>query len=373
MSYQVARGGRRGTRKVPYRAPIIRLVTLYSLLATVLIGCATTPVPEIASAPPVYPPPPDEPRFIFERTLRYSSNVEPPRAGAWLKRFATGEGEEIKGLMKPYDVTSRRGRIYVTDTVQNCVVMFDIAGGRYRQFGQDKPAELSAPTGIAISPAGEIYVADTALRRVAIFDAEGNFLRTLGDPARLHRPADVALSPDGQRAYVIDTGGVDTDAHQIFVYDTTNGSLLRNIGTRGTKPGQFNLPLQIATARDGTVYVVDKGNFRVQAFDADGHFLRSFGTLGRFPGQFFSPKGIATDRDGNVYVVDTAFGNVQIFDAKGQLLMVMGERASSSGAGHYMLPAGIHVDDDGRVYIVDQFFRKVDIFRPVATAPATAR
>ena len=123
-------------------------------------------------------------------------------------------------------------------------------------------------------------------------------------------------------------------------------------------------PLQAAVAPDGTLYVVDSGNFRVESFDPDGNFLSSFGSVGRFPGQFARPKGIAVDPAGNVYVVDTAFGNLQIFDRNGQLLMFLGERGEAGYPGKFMLPAGVDVDADGRVYMVDQFFRKVDVFRP---------
>ncbi len=343
-----------------------RLTAVAALLAaSLLAGCASAPEPAPEFEPPVYPAPPDPPRFIFERTLRYSTNVEKPDRLSRLRRFATGESEQLRGLVKPFDVVARNGRVYVSDTVQRRVVVFDIAGGRYFEFGMEAPGQLYKPIGLDISPQGELFVADVSARRVAVFDLEGNFRRFIGTREQLVRPADVALSPDGSRLYVIDTGGVDSDAHHLQIFDAESGELLATVGSRGKGPGQFNLAVQVAVAPDGTVYVVDKGNFRVQAFDGDGNHLRSFGSVGRYPGQFFSPKGIATDGDGNVYVVDTAFGNVQIFDDQGRLLMVMGQRGQSSRPGNYMLPAGIDVDEAGKVYIADQFFRKVDVYRPI--------
>ena len=282
-----------------------------------------------------------------------------------LRRYATGGEDETKGLVKPFGVAVRHGRVYVTDTVQHCVIMFDVEGGHYKEFGADKPAELGKPTGIAISSLNELFVTDVSHRRIAVFDLDGNFLRFLGGPKLFERPTGIAVSPDGLKIYVVDAGGVDTTDHYMYILDTLSGTRLFSIGGRGTEPGKFNLPLQAATAPDSTVYVVDKGNFRVQAFTHDGRYLRSFGSIGRYPGQFFSPKGIATDPQGNVYVVDTAFGNVQVFNPKGELLMVIGQRGQSSKPGNYMLPAGVAVDETGRVYIVDQFFRKVDVYRPL--------
>ncbi len=330
-----------------------------------LTACASAPDPGPAFKPPIYPAPPDEARFIFEQTLRYSTNVQVPDKLSKLRLFATGERPEIKGLVKPFGVVAHKGRVYVSDTVQRRIILFDIAGKRYLEFGLEAPGELQKPIGLDISSRDELFVADISARRIVVFDLDGNFKRFIGDPSLLKRPGGVSISPDGQKLYVIDTGGVDNDAHHLYIFDAQSGELLATIGQRGTEPGNFNLPLQVATAADGTVYVVDKGNFRVQAFDEQGRYLRSFGTVGRLPGQFFSPKGIATDAAGNVYVVDTAFGNVQIFNAQGQLLMVIGQRGQSSAPGNYMLPAGVDVDEQGKVYITDQFFRKVDIFRPV--------
>ncbi|MFC1750378.1 6-bladed beta-propeller [Pseudomonadota bacterium] len=340
---------------------------LVALVVAVLSGCAASP-PEIAFAPPVYPAPPDEPRFIYERSLRFNTNVEKLTRSEKLRRYATGGDADLKGLVKPYGVAVKYGRVFVTDTVQRSVILFDTAKGRYREFGHDKPAELSKPAGIAISALNEIFIADVGRQRIAVFDINGKFLRLIGGPELFKRPTGVAVSSNGLKLYVVDTGGVDNDNHHLYILDTLTGAVLSKVGSRGTKEGDFNLPLLVDTAADDTIYVVDKGNFRVQAFSQDGRFKHSFGTAGQFPGQFFSPKGIAIDKDGNIYVVDTAFGNVQVFDPSGQLLMVIGERGQSSKPGNYMLPAGIDIDETGRVYVVDQFFRKVDVYRPIAQA-----
>ena len=146
------------------------------------------------------------------------------------------------------------------------------------------------------------------------------------------------------------------------------GEPFLTIGHRGGKPGEFNLPVDVAVARDGTLYVLDSGNFRVQAFDSGGRFLRAFGSVGAGPGQFSRPRGIGVDPDGNVYVSDAWFGNVQVFDPRGRLLLAIGRRERADGPGHYRLPAGIAVDETRRVYIVDQYFHKVEVVRRLGDA-----
>lgn len=339
------------------------------LLLNLLVGCAGAP-PAPAFKPPVYPAPPDQPRFIYERTLRVNEDVEQLSGFARWRELATGHTEEIRGLVKPYGLAAKHGRVYATDTAQSAVLMFDIAGARFKQFGDKEPGKLQKPIGIALSPEGEVYIADVTARRVLVYDSEGLYQRTLGNDAELRRPVGVALSPNGARLYVVDIGGVDSDQHRVQVFDPHSGALLQTIGHRGVGNGEFNLPVQAATAPDGTLYVVDGGNFRVQAFTADGQFRFAFGEVGRFPGQFARPKGIATDTSGNIYVVDAAFGNVQIFNPQGQVLMFIGSRDKSSYPGKFYLPAGVAVDETGRIYMADQYFRKIDIFRPVDNAQA---
>ncbi len=350
------------SRTAPGRAALLSLLGA-AILA--LAACAEKPRQPAFKAP-VYPPPPAKARFIYERTLIYNDDVEVLTSAMRFRQYALGASRKLKGLVKPFDVAVRRGRVYVTDSVQRAVFLFDIAGRRFLEIGTEKPGRLVKPLGIDIAPNGDIYVADISARRIMVYDAEGGFLRAIGNPRQLRRPADVALSHDGNRLYVVDTGGVDSQDHHIVVYDSATGQALRIIGRRGSAPGEFNLPVQLTVGRDDMLYVVDGGNFRIQAFNKAGDYAFAFGTIGRLPGQFARPKGIAADSAGRLYVVDTAFGNFQIFDHQGRLLMYIGERGQSGLPGKYMLPAGIDVDEDGRIYVVDQFFRKVDVYRPVA-------
>ena len=339
---------------------------LATLFIVLLSGCAGAPEQQTDTPPPpVYPPPPDKARFIFERTLLYSDDIEEYTRLQRFRQFATGSSRKLHGMVKPFDVASYQGRIYISDSVQRSILLYDVPGKHFKEIGIDKPGQLKKPLGIDISSQGELYVADITLQRIMVYDMDGRFLRAIGTKEELHRPSDVSISPDGSRLYVVDTGGIDTQAHHVHVYDSHSGEYLQRIGKRGTGDGEFNLPLQAAVSSNGNLHVVDGGNFRIQVFDANGHFLRSFGSVGRLPGQFSRPKGIAIDPEDNIYVVDAAFGNIQIFNPQGQLLMVIGERGHAGTPGKYMLPAGIDVGSDGRVHIVDQFFRKVDIYRPI--------
>jgi DNA-binding beta-propeller fold protein YncE len=334
--------------------------------AAALAGCAAPPAPPAAAAAMVFPPPPDPARFVFERSLYTSADVVRDQPNAALRRLLTGETRIGEGLTKPYGVAVHQGRVFVSDAGMHEVVVFDIPAQRFFKIGDDDDGRLSMPLGLDVDARGNLYVLDASAKGVQVFDRDGKFQRSLAGPDWFSRPSGLAVEPDGSRVYVVDTGGVTSESHRVRVFEARSGEHLFDFGKRGAAPGELNLPRDVTLGRDGLLYVVDGGNFRVQVFTRDGKFVRVFGSVGRQSGQFSRPKEAAADREGNVYVVDAAFGNFQIFNSDGALLLAVGSRAEKDGIAKYMLPSGIAVDADGRVYMVDQFFRKVDVYRPAA-------
>jgi DNA-binding beta-propeller fold protein YncE len=140
----------------------IRLLSsfIFSLFSALLISCASNPPAERKFDPPVYPPPPAEARFIYERTLLYNEDVEGYSRKARFIDYATGSSRKLKGLVKPFGVAVHRGRVYVSDSVQHSVLVFDIPGKRFFEIGSEKPGELIKPLGIAVSDDGTLFVAD---------------------------------------------------------------------------------------------------------------------------------------------------------------------------------------------------------------------
>ena len=337
------------------------------LLSAALTGCAAPPPEEDPFDPSslVYPPPPETPRFYYDRTIWGSNSVTEETSADRFRRFATGESIRGQGFAKPYGVFAHEGRIFVSDTVSRRVHAFDYPRKRYYTIGTKGVGRLRKPFGLAVDDAGNLYVVDGTTKRVMVYDLEGNYQTAIGIDSGLERPVGIAVSPDGDRIYVVDTGGVSSRNHGVHIFDR-RGNKIRAVTTRGSEEGEFNLPKDCALGPDGNLYVVDTGNFRVQVFDGEGNFLRTFGEAGRYPGQFGHPKGVALDRDGKIYVSDTNFGIFQIFNNEGRILMAVGNRSDDGGPGTFLLPAGISVDVDGRIYVVEQFFRKTEVFRPAA-------
>jgi serine/threonine-protein kinase len=139
--------------------------------------------------------------------------------------------------------------------------------------------------------------------------------------------------------------------------------LLGTLGSRGTATGQFIFPTDIAVASDGSVYVSDSGNHRIQKFDSEGIFINSWGTRGSDDGQFISPDGISLGADGVLYVADRRNDRVQKFTSNGVFISkwdskrFIHEITKDSGAIVRSVeiilksPLGIAVAPDGTVYV----------------------
>ena len=130
-------------------------------------------------------------------------------------------------------------------------------------------------------------------------------------------------------------------------------------GRRGSGPGEFNLPCDIAF--DGQMlWVADTGNNRVQGLSRIGEPLVTIGQAGDSPGDLAMPKAVAVNKEGHVYVVDSRFENVQIFDRTGRLLLYFGQEGV--GPGEFWLPSGIFIDATDRIWLCDSYNKRLQVF-----------
>ena len=89
--------------------------------------------------------------------------------------------------------------------------------------------------------------------------------------------------------------------------------LLKSWGSYGTEPGQLSYPYDLVLGQDGSVYIAEYGNHRVQKFTRDGEVLGTWGTNGKEPGQLYQPWGLAQDSEGRLYVLDSYNHRIQRF------------------------------------------------------------
>ncbi len=184
------------------------------------------------------------------------------------------EGTIAGGMVDPggLAVDNENRFLYVADAELDQVLVYDAdppfnllrrigTGGKDHRL--TTPGDFARPTNVAVDADGNLYVTDTLNDRVEVFDAEGNFIRAFGKagdgPGYFARPKGIAIDGDGH-VWVAD--GVQ-DRVQVF---TPEGRLLIWMGEHGILPGQFRSLAGLAIDKKNRVFTSEQFPGRVQMF-----------------------------------------------------------------------------------------------------------
>ena len=184
------------------------------------------------------------------------------------------ENQITDGLVDPVGlaIDTENRFLYVVDTQQDQVIVYDadslkllrrIGTGGKNHF-LTSPGDFGAPQGVALDSDGNVYVTDTLNNRVEIFDADGTFISLFGKhgdgPGYFARPKGIAVDSDGH-IWVADEM---QDRLQVF---NREGQLLTFIGSgHGELPGQFKSLIGVAIDKQNRVFTAEQEPGRVQMF-----------------------------------------------------------------------------------------------------------
>jgi peptidylamidoglycolate lyase len=279
---------------------------------------------------------------------------------------ATGVDVDSKGNVWVFHRAGREwSEPFPTDPIGRPTVwVFDGHSGRLlKSWGAGR---FIMPHGLTIDRDDNVWLTDVGLQQVFKFSPDGHLLMTLGearvagnDATHFDMPTDVAIARDGT-FFVSDGYGNSRVLH--FEAD---GKLRKTWGTKGTGPGEFDLPHGIAIDERDRVLVADRSNARVQVFDQSGRFLDQWqgAKLGR-------PYAAAVGQKNRVFIADGGDqpetppdrGGVAVVDTDGQLILRFGRFGNYDG--QFRLAHDVAVAKDGAVYVVDAWGQRVQKFVP---------
>jgi DNA-binding beta-propeller fold protein YncE len=188
------------------------------------------------------------------------------------------QGQKIRFITSPdierptgIAIDRQRGRIYLADTAHTKsttheVVMFNLRGQRMGTVGAGKgsgPGQFLFPTYLAVDKSGNLYVTDTLNSRVQMFDPQAKYVKTFGSRGSawgmFDKPKGVALDNFGN-VYVADSGWSNV---QIF---NQKGQVLLFFGGRGPIPGMMKNPTAVAIDGNNHIFVADYLNHRIGVY-----------------------------------------------------------------------------------------------------------
>ena len=216
--------------------------------------------------------------------------------------------------------------------------------------------EIGRVHGMYLNDRHDIWVTDDAFHVARKFDRSGRCIQTLGTP---HVPSDTGVNQASTKSYLgyltIKYAGapfnkptklVESADGRLFASDgygnaavhafAADGTLLRTWGGPGQEPGHFNIPHNLYVDALGRIWVADRDNDRVQAFNEDGELLTVLDGL-LYPGEIWS--------DGTYLYVSEMDGRISIYDMDCRLVAEIGHRKASF-SGHSLTG-----DSRGNLYI----------------------
>jgi outer membrane protein assembly factor BamB len=219
-------------------------------------------------------------------------------------------------------------------------------------------SELEHPSGMDVGPDGNLYLVNAHRSEILVLAPDGSIVRRWGGKGT--GEGQFNFRRDETDPYS-DIGGVAVSFDgSVYVGDTVNrriqqftaeGEFIRQWGRFGSGEGQFVDPIDIDVGPDGTVYVVDDQRDDIQAFTPEGGFIQVIGEHGTGPGQLNYTGGIGIGPDGTIYNADWLNSRVQAWDASGDFLWTLGERGT--GPGQFEAPADVAVGTSGRLYVTN--------------------
>lgn len=253
-----------------------------------------------------------------------------------------------------------RGGFFVTLRDDQKVVEFDSDGDFVRAWGERglKPGQMMVPLGVAVDRlANHVYVTDRSRLRLMCFDQRGRYLWEV--------PVINALaSAVGREGPLASTFG------PIALFDS-EGQLVREIGSRGSTPGQFDFARAVVPLEDGDLIVADTNNARVQRVSPSGDVTATVKWVNGEPPRhqddpetaFGVPSGAAVDDNGRAFVLDGFRHAIAVVDVNTGKTLHTFKDLEGQADGRFYLPTGIaHLGGD-RFAITDTYNDRVQIVR----------
>ena len=262
------------------------------------------------------------------------AQAEPVAGG---NAFDGGHGNAPGQFDQPMGVAvDAAGNVFVADKNNHRVQEFKRDGSFVRTWGEqgDQPGQFKEPHDVAVD-AEFVYVADTWNQRIQVFDHAGALVFTITGAPSFSSPRGLVVR--NKLIYVAEAG-----AGHVTVYDRA-GALRQTMGVMGGDgPGHLVEPVDVAVDANGDVWVVNSGNNRVEHFGADGTPRGSFPVPG-WTGTGLKEVSLAVDGDGTLYLTDWDRGGVRRFRPDGSELPTLGAGIRQ--------PSGIAVEHN-RVLVV---------------------
>ena len=147
----------------------------------------------------------------------------------------------------------------------------------------------------------------------------------------------------------------------VFVCNAFAQTIIENarFGEQGQQPGQFSNPNALSISPDGTLYIVDTGNSRIQLFTLKGKFIRSVGGFGFKNDQFDKPFDIWTRSVLNFYIADYENQRVVRYDKNMNFISALESAESGNPDFMFREVSSVAVNSQNELFLLEHGENKI--------------
>ncbi|MBC7195356.1 MAG: hypothetical protein H5U37_06850, partial [Caldisericia bacterium] len=266
-----------------------------------------------------------------------------------LKMIIGKSGSGKKEFKTPLDITIFEDKVYVLDTGNARVQVFNLKGNYLFDFGTTgtQDGALYCPNSFSFDRNGNLWIIEKCLGRIQIFDKNGKFIKKIRENF-----GEVETIERFENYMVL----FNNDDNKIYIFDL-NGNIVNKIGEDIFSQTYF--PQGIAILSDGTIVVANSGTSTISLFDKEGNFKKSFSSFGAAPGKIQYPLGVAVNSKDEIYVLDSGSHVIEVYDKDGKYLRSFGRMGGADG--EFMYPLSIAIGSDNVAYVTD-YNARVQVF-----------
>lgn len=294
---------------------------------------------------------------------------------------------EDAGLYYPEDMYLEGGKLYIADSGNARIVVYDLKTRKYSEVGE---WSLFTPTAVFVDDK-YIYVADAGLSEIVIFDKEGNEIRRIGKPKSIlfgqytkFKPKKVVVDKRGN-FYIVSEGSLDG-----IIQLDRNGEFLGYFGANKVRITALDKFIDLFYSKQQkerlltrtpkpyfNIAIDDKGLVYTITQKERGDAIKKHNTLGNNI-LYLSRLNlmvdeenfvdITVDKEGRIFAL-TETGLIYEYDQEGNLIFSFGGRAISYDKnGLFSVASSIEVDEEGKIYVLDKEKGIVQVFNPTVYA-----
>ena len=203
--------------------------------------------------------------------------------------------------------------------------------------------QLNSPRSLAVS-GGKVYVSDKD--RVHVYSTAGTYLFHFDFIGDTYGPGEIAIHPDGS-IWV-----ANSSQHRIDIFSPT-GTSIGHLGTPGTADGNINYVMGLAIDNAGKIYQADYST-KVQVFSSDGTYIKKIGVAGRSTREVFHfPSSIDFDKAGNLYTINTHYPSIKKVDRNGNVVSSFGANLFNQETLVGAWPSSLCVTNENNIIVLD--------------------